>query len=155
MADPSESDGNSSIVTLESLPTGTLSMAQLDSLDEAAAIDIAAPLVIDTTTSRVSHFDLVVDDTHHYLGWNPTENQWEQLLVVDTEDDLVLESAINVCDDASGEREIGFDPNGNPEIADIVEFVWAYVEYTYSKTDTLYNVMDDALADLSTDESSR
>jgi hypothetical protein len=68
MAEPSESDGKSSIVTLESLPTGALSMAQLDSLDEAAAIDIAAPLVIDTTTSKVSHFDLVVDDTHHYLG---------------------------------------------------------------------------------------
>jgi hypothetical protein len=153
MAEPSESDGNSSIVTLESLPAGALSMTQLDALDEAAAIDIAAPLVIDTTTSRVSHFDLVVDDTHHYLGWNPTDNQWEQILViVDTEDDLVLESVISVCDDESGELAVGFDPNGNPEVADIVAFVWEYVEYTYSKTDHLYNVMDDALEELSTDE---
>jgi hypothetical protein len=74
---------------------------------------------------------------------------------VDTEDDLVLKSAISVYDDASGELEIGFDPNGNLEVADIVAFVWEYVEYTYPETDTLYNVMDDALADLSTDESSR
>jgi hypothetical protein len=156
MAEPSESDGNSSIVTLESLPTGALSMTQLDALDEAAAIDIAAPLAIDTTTSRVSHFDLVVDDTYHYLGWNLTEDQWEQLLVVvDTEDALVLESAISVYDDESGELKIGFDPNGNPEVVDIVAFVWEYVEYTYPETDTLYNVMDDALDDLSTDESSR
>jgi hypothetical protein len=66
MTEPSESDGTSSIVTLESLPTGALSMTHIDSLDEADAIDIAAPLVIDTTTSNVSHFDLVVDDTHHY-----------------------------------------------------------------------------------------
>lgn len=44
-----------------------LSMTQLDTLDEADAIDIAAPLVIDTPTSSVTHFDLVVDDTHHYV----------------------------------------------------------------------------------------
>ena len=67
MTDPSESDDNSPIMTLESLPPGTLSMTHIDSLDDVAAIDIAAPLVIDTTTSSVSHFDLVVDDTHYYL----------------------------------------------------------------------------------------
>lgn len=153
MVEPSESDGTSSIVTLESLPPGALSMTHIDSLDEAAAIDIVAPLVIDTTTSSVTHFDLVVDDTHHYLGWNPTDNQWEQLLVVvDTEDDLVLESAISVCDDESRELAGGLDPNRNPEIADIVAFVWEYVEYTYSETDTLYNVMDEALGEQSMDD---
>lgn len=68
------------------------------------------------------------------------------------EDDLVLESAISVCDDDSGELEVGFDPNRNPEIADIVAFVWEYVEHTYSETDNLYSVMDDALEERSTDD---
>lgn len=143
----------SSALTLESLPAGSLSMAQIDSLEEGNAIDIAAPLVIDTPTSRVTHFDLVIDDTHHYLGWNPTENQWERILVVEeTEDDLILESAISVCDDESGESESCFDLSTNPEVADIVEFVWEYAEYTHSETDNLYNVMDEALEELSTDD---
>lgn len=153
MSEPLESEDRGSIVTLESLPPGSLSMSQIDSLGEADSIEIAAPLVIDTTTSRVTHFDLVLDDTHHYLGWNPTEQQWEQILVVvDAEDELVLESAITVYDDESGEVEIGFDPNGNPEIEDIVEFVWEYVEYTVPETDDLYNVMDEALGELSADD---
>lgn len=153
MTESSESEGKRSIVTLESLPPGALSMTQLDSLDEADAIDITAPLVIDTTTSSVIHFDLVVGDTHHYVGWNPTEHQWEQLLVVvDTEEDLVLKSAISVCDDESGELAGGLDPNRNPEVGDIVAFVREYVEYTYSETDTLYNVMDEALGERSTDD---
>ena len=127
-------------------------MSQIDSLNESNAIAIAAPLVIDTTTSRVTHFDLVLDDTHHFLGWNPTNNQWEQILVVvDVEDELVLESAITVYDEESGKVAIGFDPNGSPEIEDVVEFVWEYVEYTVPETDDLYNVMDEALEGLSAD----
>lgn len=71
---------------------------------------------------------------------------------MDTEADLVLESAISVCDDASGEREVGLDPSTNPEVADSVAFTWRYVEYTYPETDHLYNVMDEALEERSTDD---
>lgn len=71
---------------------------------------------------------------------------------MDTEDELVLESAITVYDDESGEVAIGFDPNGSPEVPDIVEFVRKYVEYTFPETDDLYNVMDEALEQLSADD---
>lgn len=59
MSEPFESEDTGSIVTLESLPAGSLSTSQIDSLDEADAIELAAPLVIDITTSRVTHFDLI------------------------------------------------------------------------------------------------
>lgn len=128
-------------------------MSQLDTLSEADAIDIAAPLVINTPTSRVTHFDLAFDDTHHFLGWNPTNDQWEQILVVvDTEDTPVLDSAVTVHEGESGEEKIGFDPDKDPEIEEIVEFVWEYVEYTYPETDDLYNVMDEALGELPADD---
>ncbi|MHC3439175.1 hypothetical protein ACYJ1Y_14020 [Natrialbaceae archaeon A-gly3] len=154
MTNPVESEETGPVVTLESLPPESLSMSQLESLEETDAIEIAAPLVIDTTTSRVTHFDLVLDDTHYYLGWNPTENQWERMLVVeDTEEELVVESAITVYDDESGEIVVGFDPHDDPEVEDFIDFVWKYVEYTFPETNYLYNVMDDALEELSADDS--
>lgn len=153
MPEPFESDETESIVTLESLPAGCLSIAQIDTLGESDAIELAAPCIIDTTTSRVTHFDLVYDDTHHFLGWNPTNEQWEQILVaVDTEDEPILESAIAVYDDESGEVVVGFDPSDTPEIPDIVEYVWEYAEYTYPQADDLYNVMDEALEELPADD---
>jgi len=49
------------------------------------------------------------------VGWNPTNEQWEQILVVietdDEEDETVLESAISVVDDETGETVLGLDPN--------------------------------------------
>lgn len=128
-------------------------MTQIEALSESNGSEIAAPLVIDTTTSSVTHFDFVYDDTHHILGWNPTDDQWEQILVVvDKEDKLVLKSAVTVHEDESGKVKIGLDPNTNPELADIIEFIWRYVEYTYPGTDDLYNVMDEALEELPADE---
>jgi hypothetical protein len=87
------------------------------------------------------------------VGWNPTNEQWEQILLVietdDEEDETVLESAISVVDDETGEIVLGLDPNSNPDTEQIVEFVWEYVEYTYPETERLYNVMDDAIDELS------
>lgn len=153
MSDPSKSNGPDSIVTLDSLPPGSLSMSQIDALSEADSVEIAAPLVIDTTTDRVTHFDLVYDDTHHYLGWNPTDDQWERILVVvDTKDELVVESAVTISTTETGPPPIKLDPSENPEIEDIVKYVWQYVEHTYPDTDNLCNVMDEALKELSADD---
>lgn len=153
MTESFDSNYKNSIGTVESLPAGGLSMSQIDALSESDAAEIAAPLVIDTTTSSITHFDLVFDDTHHCLGWNPTDNQWEQILVVvDNEDELVLESAVTVYEDGSEEVKIGLERNRNPELKDIVEFIWRYVEYTHPETDDLYNIMDEALAELPADD---
>lgn len=148
-----DSNCKNSIVTVESLPAGGLSLSQIDALNESAAAEIAAPLVIDTTSSSVTHIDLAFSDTHHCLGWNPTDNQWEQILVVvDNEDELVLESAATVYEAESKEVKIGLEQSRNPELKDLVEFIWRYVEYTYLETDDLYDVMDEALAELSMDD---
>jgi len=151
MSEPTESDGPDSIVTLDSLPPGSLSMSQIDTLGEASSIEIAAPLVIETTTDRITHFDLVYDDTHHYLGWNPTDEQWEQILVVvETEDELVVEAAVIVPEDEAESATIELNQSESPEIEDIVEYVWEYVKHTWPDTDNLYNVMDEALEELPT-----
>ncbi|RZV10870.1 hypothetical protein BDK88_2073 [Natrinema hispanicum] len=153
MTESSDSNYKNSIATVESLPAGGLSMSQIDALSGSDAAEVAAPLVIDTTSSSVTHFDLVFDDTHHCLGWNPTDNQWEQILVVvDNEDELVLESAATVYEADSKEVKIGLEQSRNPELKDIAEFIWRYVEYTYLETDDLHNVMDEALEELSVDE---
>lgn len=128
-------------------------MSQIEALSEADSIEVAAPLVFDTTTNRVTHFDLVYDDTHHYLGWNPTDSQWEKILVVlDAEDELIVESAVTVSADETGAVPIQLSPRENPEIEDIIEYVWEYVEYTYSDTTDLYNVMHEALKEIRTDD---
>lgn len=153
MSDETEPSGSDSIVTLDSLPAMSLSMSQIDTLSEADSIDVAAPLVIDTTTDRVTHFDLVYDDTHHYLGWNPTTGQWEQMLVVvDAEDELVVESAITVSTEETEATPLQFNSGENPEIEDLVEYAWKYIEHTYPDTTDLYNVMDEALEEVREDD---
>jgi hypothetical protein len=159
MTEPATFEGASSVVVLEALPDDSLNMNQVEALEDGDAIDLAGPLVIDTHTDRVTHLNIVIGDAHYFVGWNPTNEQWEQILVVvetneeDEEDDeTVLESAISVVDDETGEVVLGFDPNSNPDTEEIVEFVWEYVEYTYPETKRLYNVMDDAIDELSTND---
>lgn len=154
MTEPSTPEGGSPVVVLEALPDDSLSMSQVEALQDGDAIDLSGPLVIDTHTGRVTHLNIVIGDAHYFVGWNPTNEQWEQILVVvetDEEDDeTVLESAISVVDDETGKIVPGFDPDSHPDSEEIVEFVWAYVEYTYPETERLYNVMDDAIDELST-----
>jgi hypothetical protein len=154
MTEPSTPEGGSQVVVLEALPDSSLSTNQVEALEDGDAIDLVGPLVIDTHTHRITHLNIVIGDTHYFVGWNPTNEQWERILVVvdtDEEDDeTVLGSAISVVDDETGEAVIGFDPDSNPDTEEIVEFVWAYVEYTYPETEQLYNVMDNAIDELST-----
>jgi hypothetical protein len=154
MTDPSTSDDESPVVALEALPDGSLSMDQVEALGESDAIDLAGPLVLDTRTDRVTHLNIVIDDTHYFLGWNPTTEQWEQILVAsetdDDEEETVLESAATVVDDDTGEVVLGLDSNERLETEELVEFVWEYAECTYPGTEPLYNVMDEAVDELST-----
>lgn len=147
----SEEDGP---VVLNTLPAGGVSMNTVDTLDEGDVFDMVGPLVIDTDTDRITHLTLVVNDTHHFVGWNPTDEQWEQIVVVTDEqaDDntVVLETAISVFDDETEEPVLVFDQTAEPSIEDVVAFVWEYVEYTYPETDHLFNVMDEALEELVT-----
>ncbi|MDQ2050785.1 hypothetical protein RBH26_09835 [Natronolimnohabitans sp. A-GB9] len=153
MPDPHRSAETTPVVTLDSLPDGGFSTSQIDSLNDSEPIELAAPLVIDLTMSRISHVDLVFDDTHHFLGWSTTKQQWERLLVVkDTDDELVVESAVAVSDDESGEAVVELEPHGDIQTENLVDFVWEYVDCTYSNTDHLYNAMDDALEELSRDD---
>jgi len=153
MSDPSTPEDGNSAVVLEALPDGSLSMTQVEALEDGEAIDLVGPLVIDTPTDRVTHLNIVIGNTYYFIGWNPTNEQWEQILVVvetdDADDEAVLDSAISVVDDETGEVVVGFDPDSNPDTEEIAEFVWEYVEYTYPDTERLYNVMDDAVAELS------
>lgn len=48
-----------------------------DAIDHGDAIDPVDPLVIDTHTDRVTHPNIVIGDTRYYVGWNPTNEQWE------------------------------------------------------------------------------
>lgn len=148
---PDEGDNSALIVTLDSLPHGSLSISQIENIGEAESIEIVAPLVIDTATDRVTHFDLVHNDTHHYVGWNPTAEQWEQLLVVDeTAEELTVVSAIGVTD-KTGASLINLSKGDQPDIPDIVKTTWEHIEATYPQTADLYNVMEDALKDLQDD----
>jgi hypothetical protein len=150
MTKPSIPEDGSPVVVLDAMPDGSLSMSQVDALEDGDAIDLVGPLVIDSYTGRVTHLDLIIDDTHYYVGWNPENEQWERILVVLDEDDgSVLETAISVVDDETGEVVVGLDPNSNPDTEEIVAFIWEYVEYTYTETERLYNVMDDAIEELS------
>ena len=154
MSDPSTPEDGDSVVVLEALPDGSLSMSQVEALEDAESVDLAGPLVIDTPTERVTHLDIVIGDAHYFVGWNPTNEQWELILVVvetdDAADETVLESAVTVVDDETGEVVVGFDPDSNPDIEEMMAFVWEYVEYTYPETERLYNVMDDAIDEFST-----
>jgi hypothetical protein len=160
MTEPSIPEDGSPVVVLEALPDGSLRMNQVEALEDGEAIDLVGPLVIDTRTDKVTHLNIVIGDTHYFVGWNRTNEQWEQILVVvetdegseeDEEDnETILESAVSVVDDETGEVVLGFDPNANPDTEEIVEFVWEYVEYTYPETERLYNVVDDTIDELST-----
>ena len=153
ITEPSTPGGGDTVVVLGALPDGSLSMNQVEALEDGDAIDLVGPLVIDTHTDRVTHLNIVIGDTHYYVGWNPTNEQWERILVVveteEEDDESVLESAISVVDDETGELVLGIDPDSHPDTEEIVEFVWEYVEYTYPETERLYNVMDDAIHELS------
>lgn len=139
---------NESPVVLDTLPDAGLNMETVDTLNEGDAFDIVGPLVIDTNTDRITHLNFVINDTYYFVGWNPTNQRWERIVVVVDEqrDDntVVLEAAISVIDDETGEPILVFDQS-EPTTEDIVAFVWEYVEYTYPETDHLYNVMDEAL----------
>lgn len=140
-------------VILSTLPAGGVSMNTVDTLNEGDVFDIAGPLVIDTNTDRITHLNLVVNNTHHFVGWNPTTEQWEQIVVVEDQEDeddetVVLETAISMFDDETGEPVLVFDGPAEPSIEEIIAFVWEYVEYTNADTDHLYNVMDEALEEL-------
>jgi hypothetical protein len=89
MAEPPEPPKADSIVTLDSLPVGSLSRSQIEALRAAEPIQLVSPLVIDTVTDRITHFNLVHDDMHYFLGWNPTRTQWEQILVIADKDALI------------------------------------------------------------------
>jgi hypothetical protein len=88
------------------------------------------------------------------VGWNPENEQWEQILVVadeaDEADAVVLKTASSMIDDTTGEPSPDVDLGPDPDNEAIVAFVWEYVEYTYPETERLYNVMDEALEELST-----
>ncbi|MDL0126653.1 hypothetical protein [Halobacterium salinarum] len=149
MIEPPTSEGGDPVVALKALPDGTLSTTHLEALRDGDTLDLVAPLVIDTHMSHVTHLDLVVDDTHYFVGWNPVRERWEQILViVDAEDTIVLETAISVVDDETGESVLWLDPDSDPATEDIAEFIWEYVEYTHSETDRLFNVMDEAVEEL-------
>ena len=154
MSDSSTPEDGNSVVVLEALPDSSLSMNQVEALEDAEAVDLAGPLVIDTPTERITHLDIVIGDTHYFVGWNPTKEQWERILVVvetdDADDEDVLESAVSVVDDETGEVVVGFDPDSTPDTEEIAAFVWEYVEHTYPETERLYNVMDDAMDEFST-----
>ena len=102
MTESSTSRDGDPVVALEALPDGSLSMNQVKALEDGDAIDLVGPLIIDTQTDRVTHLNIVIGDTHYYVGWNPTNEQWEQILVVveTAEEDYesVLESAISVSE---------------------------------------------------------
>jgi hypothetical protein len=92
-------------------------MSQIEDIGEADPIEVVAPLVIDTTVDRVTHIDLVHEDTHHYIGWNPATEQWEQLLVVDeTEEELTVVSVIGVAEETES-RRIQLASGDHPEIS--------------------------------------
>jgi len=140
-------------VVLNTLPAGGVSMDIVDTLNDGDVFDIVGPLVIDTHTDRITHLNLVVDNTHHFVGWNPMNERWEQIVVVEDEEDedaetVVLETAINIFDDKTGEPIFSFDGPAEPRTEEIIAFVWEYVEYTNPVTDHLYNVMDEALEEL-------
>ena len=82
MTEPSTPGVGDPVVVLEALPDGSLSMNQVEALEDGDAIGLVGPLVIDTHTDRVTHLNIVIGDTHYYVGWNPTNEQWERILVV-------------------------------------------------------------------------
>lgn len=140
-------------VVLSTLPAGGVSMDIVDTLNEGDVFDIVGPLVIDTNTDRITHLNLFVNNTHHFVGWNPTTERWEQIVVVEDQEDeddetVVLKTAISMFDDATGEPVLAFDEPAEPSIEDIIAFVWEYVEYTNPDTDHQYDVMDEALEEL-------
>jgi hypothetical protein len=144
-----------SLVVLNSLPSGGLSMEIVEIFNDRDVFEMVGPLIIDTTTNQITHLNFAIDDRHHFIGWNPTNEQWEQIIVVVDEkaDDgtVVLESAIRIFDDETGELALGFDQTTNPSVEDVAAFVWEYVEYTHPETDRLFNVMDEALDELRAD----
>lgn len=146
---PATEDGDP-VVTLDALPDGSLSTATVDSLREGDALDMVVPLVVDETNARTTHLDLVVGDTHYFVGWNPAASQWERILtVVDDGETMTFESAVTVFDDETGEPVVEFDPDEDYEVEELVDYLWAYVEYTYPDADELLNVMEQALDELS------
>lgn len=152
MSEPSEPEDGSPVVVLNAFPDGSLSVNQIKSLRDGDAIDIVAPLVIDTRTTSITHLDLVIDDRHYFVGWNPEKEQWERILVVvDEGETSVLEAAISVIDDVTGDAVLTVAQDSNPDTEDIVEFVWEYVKYTYSDTERLYNMMEEALEEATND----
>jgi len=153
MTDRPANENRGPPLRLKALPDGSLSEAHVEALRSGDAFDLVGPIVVDTATSRITHLNLVVDDTYHFVGWNPNDEHWERILTaVEESDDSIEVAAVFVLDDQTGDYEVGFDPSEDPDIEELVEFVWGYVEYTYPDTDRLFNVMDEAMAELSADE---
>lgn len=152
MSEQSTSEEDEPVV-LDTLPAAGVSMDIVDTLNEGDVFDIVGPLVIDTHTDRITHLNLVVNNMHHFVGWNPTNERWEQIVVVEEQEDeddetVALKTAISMFDDETEEPVLVFDGPAEPSTEDIVAFVWEYVEHTNPNTDHLYNVMDEALEEL-------
>lgn len=126
MTEPLPPEEECQTITLEALPDGSLNTTHVDALREGDTLDMVAPLVIDESTGRVTHLNLVVDERHHYVGWNPDEMRWELILVVEEIDTIVVETASSVFDDETEEPVVWLDPDSDPELEDLVEFVWEY-----------------------------
>jgi len=148
MTEPPKPEDGSSIPIVESLPDGSLSFDQVNALEEADAIELAAPIVIEEHSGRITHFNLVSGDTHYYVGWNQDKGQWERILVVtEEEESLVVEQVTTFFDDESGDPEIWFDTEADPGLEALADFIWEYVQHTYQDTSGLRNIIGEATED--------
>lgn len=57
----------------------------------------------------MTHLDFRINVTHHFVGWNPGETQWERILVAeDSMDTLTVTSPTSFFNDETGELDIWF-----------------------------------------------
>lgn len=152
-SDEHQRGGRNSVVPLDSLPDGSLQFDTLETFETAEAIEIAAPIVMDADTNRVTHLDVVIDDIHYYIGWNPSTERWERILVLtETEDSIVVKHAPTIPNEETDGSETAVTIESDPEPEDIAAFIWEYVKSTYPDTTGLRNIGHEAARELDTEE---
>lgn len=139
---PSAGD-RSPIDPLDALPQGSLRDSHLDTLRDSEHIDSVIPLVGDPETAGFTHIDIVLEPSHHFVGWCPDDGQWVRIAhLVDRGETTGVESTIGVYHDETGEPELEYDPGPRPDLDDFWEFVREFIDHTYPESDRLFDRME-------------
>lgn len=132
---------------VSALPADSLTHIQYKALEQSDSFESCAPLIADTTRQRITHLSLQVGETNYFLGWDPDDEHWVQIITFEWPEEMgEVEMDIDVLevfDDDTGEPLLEFDLDEENFIDSIHAHVKNHAEYAYDDTDNLWFIIDE------------